>query len=313
MANSLQSTLTGIPDARSLQGMLARGANVYQSSMSANGNSGTPNLVADYFGNGVNGGYNPAITGATPTNAVPASVGNAIPAAPKGIGNSGNTGADFNYWTDLNNIFRDTSQLDSEANLQAGRNKSDLASAYEQASRNYGKTKEAGLNSRASKGMLFSGQTVKQQADIGEDYSRTNQNIAQAGQRSFEDLARATVQRKQLLEQQRLDIERQQAQAKANEDLRRALVEAQTKAAQDFKSALIGAGIGANSNVNMSTGIVGTGTGRTHEEEAAYRAAQETARVNADNNAAVERQAKQDTDDQSLHAEWDRIIAARNR
>lgn len=182
------------------------------------------------------GGVNPT-TGAPITN----------------IGNSGVTDTDFDYWSKINNIFRDTSQLDSNANLQVDRTKSDLASAYDSAARNYKQSKNATKNNYANNGLLYSGGYVESQATNAENYSRNTQNITQSGQRTFEDLTRQTVERKNLMAQQKLDIERQQAQAKANEDLRKSLIEAQTAAYANLRSSLTTAP-GSSGTVQTPTG-----------------------------------------------------------
>lgn len=254
-------------DSRSLQGMLARGAANYNGSLSANGNSGTQeNFGVPYdtgtptqpemFGQPYDTG-NPLATAVTPpVSGAPIGTATGTPVAnPTEIGNSGDTQADFNYWSSKNNLNRDTSQLDSDANLQNTRNQSDLRSAYEQAARNYTKSKEASKNNFANNGLLFSGGFVQDQADIGEDYNRNTDDLASAGQRAFEDLTRQTVERKNLIEQQRLDIERQQAQAKANADLQKSLIEAQTKAMADLKAGLTGGG-----TVNTPTGVASIGS-----------------------------------------------------
>lgn len=261
-------------DSRSLQGMLARGAANYGSSLSANGSSaqlddyGTPfdtgTAISDPIttqpqtGVPVNGDSNSTL----PQVGTP--IGATVGTTPTQIGNSGNTQSDFDYWSAKNNLNRDTSQLDSDANLQNTRNQSDLRNAYEQAARNYTKSKDAGKSNYANNGLLFSGGFVQNQADIGEDYNRNTNDLASAGQRAFEDLTRQTVERKNLIEQQRLDIERQQAQAKANADLQKSLIEAQTKAMSDLKAGLTGGsagGVGSPGSGYSSGGQYNPGIG----------------------------------------------------
>ena len=247
MAYTIEN-LQGLLDARGMQGILSRGAPNYQSSMSANGNS------LNDVGYNIQPDVGTQATPNIPNVAAPAPV--ATQPTNTNIGNAGVTQTDFDYWSKLNNINRDTSQLDADGKLAAARNQSDLQKSYEIASRNYGKAKDASKSNFANNGLLHSGGFVQDQANIGEDYARNAASLATTGQRAFEDIARQVAERKNLAEQQRLDIERQQAQAKANADLQRSLAEAQVKAYADFKSSLIGApGAGAPGNLIPPGGV----------------------------------------------------------
>jgi hypothetical protein len=256
----------------SLNGKLLRGATIYGSGSYA-ANTGPEKSVS--FSEAANTPTDTQLNTNAPTKV----------AMQTNIGNSGNTLEDYNYNNTINDIFKKSSELDSEDQLQVSRTKSDLAKAYEQAARNYKRGREANTNTSANAGMLYSGAYLKKQADTAEDYTRTREDINTSGQRSFEDLQRQTTTRRYNLEQQRLENERRQAQVKADAELQRAMQEAQTKAMQDLRAIMIA----QNAQVNADAARM--------RQELLNRAAQNEANTNNNiNNNQNNVQTKSDDD-----------------
>jgi hypothetical protein len=161
-------------------------------------------------------------------------------AAAPGVGLSGNTNADYGYNDTLNNLFRDRSQLDADANLAADRLKSGLGDSLAEAKRNYIKSLDNSTQFFGDSGTLRSGIFLKKQGDIGADYAKDSQSQISNAQKNLEDLARETASRKNALELQRQQAEKAQADAKSQADLQKALIEAQNKAYDDLKKGLLG-------------------------------------------------------------------------
>lgn len=168
------------------------------------------------------------------------------------VGLTGNTSGDYNYQNDLNNIFKDQSQLDSEAALAAQRAKEDYKSLYDQAAKAYKNNREKVKQGASSRGMLYSGAYVKDQGDVADQNVQAISGITKDSARYFEDLSRQTAQRKADAEKARLDAETRQAQIKQQEELQKALIEAQSKQYAAVQAAFSSGNV-SNSNSNTST------------------------------------------------------------
>ena len=152
---------------------------------------------------------------------------------------SRNTEADFVYKQTVNDLFRDQSNLDSSAKLDADRTKSNLTTTLQAAKDNYIKSLESSKEYFGNTGTLRSGIFLKKQGDISTDYSKDAQGQLTNAQQHLEDLARETATRKQNIELQRQAAEKAQADARKQSELQFALVEAQNKAYKDFKDGLL--------------------------------------------------------------------------
>jgi predicted RNA binding protein with dsRBD fold (UPF0201 family) len=161
-------------------------------------------------------------------------------------GLTGNTTGDFEYSNALNNVFKDTSQLDSDALLAADRAKADYKDLYTRAADAYTKNRKASKNSFSGRGMLYSGAYAQDQGDLAKDNVDNVNNIAKQSQRFYEDVTRQSATRKAAADKAKLDIETQQSQVKAQMDLQKALIEAQAKQYANAQAALV-------SNANNNT------------------------------------------------------------
>lgn len=195
----------------------------------------------------------------TPESAVSISnVGAPATPAPVGIAEqplSGNTNADFGYKQTLNNLFRDTSNLDSQATLDAQRTQSGTNNALAEAQRNYTDALEGSKQYFGDSGTLRSGIFLKKQGDISTGYAKDSANQITNAQQHLEDLARETASRKQAIELQRQQAELAQADARKQADLQKALAQAQTDAYNELRQGLLGGG--GTQSVTTSLGTSG--------------------------------------------------------
>lgn len=152
---------------------------------------------------------------------------------------SRNTDADFAYKQTVNDLFRDQSNLDSSAKLEADRTKSNLTTTLQAAKDNYIKSLESSKEYFGNTGTLRSGIFLKKQGDISTEYSKDAQGQLTNAQQHLEDLARETATRKQNIDLQRQAAEKAQADARKQSELQLALIEAQNKAYKDFKDGLL--------------------------------------------------------------------------
>jgi hypothetical protein len=171
-------------------------------------------------------------------------------------GLTGNTEGDYDYSNALNNVFKDTSQLDSDAILAADRAKADYTQLYQRAAETYSNNRKASKNSFSGRGMLYSGAYAANLGDLAKENVDNVNNIAKNSQRFYEDVTRQTAARKNAADKAKLDIETQQSQIKAQMDLQRAMLEAQAKQYNNAQAALVS---------NASNNIVGVDAGGTQQ------------------------------------------------
>lgn len=157
---------------------------------------------------------------------------------PQSLINASASWSDANYqFSDfLNNLFKQTAQLDSDATLQADRAQSALRRRVQQLYQGFTRNVQGISEDFANRGMLYSGAHLREQADNGQAYVTSVGDSEISTQQYLEDLQRNILDRKNAMEEARRQAEMQRAaqeqQYKLQQAQMQAWMDAQERAGQ---------------------------------------------------------------------------------